>query len=101
VGVEILPELTAPPREYSSYKSQPSNVRNSGSVRRCARLRTADEPLVLYLFNRCPKPLCATDERLEKSWRISARVWIVYHNPLLEPALQCPFSGKGGTSRTS
>jgi hypothetical protein len=60
-----------------------------------------EEPLVLYLFNPLPEPaLRQLIERLGKSLARSPRaVWIVYLNPVLEPALAAaPFLEKAGST---
>lgn len=91
VGIELLSELDhAAKKNILGYKSPTQQCATIEAV--CVNARQfdlPDEPLVLYLFN--PLPEAALHEfvgRLEKSLEKSPRaVWIVYHNPLLEPAL--------------
>jgi hypothetical protein len=64
-----------------------------------------NEPLVLYLFNPLPeRALSEVLERLEKSLAQTPRpVWVVYHNPLLEPVLAASarLTKLGGTEQYS
>jgi len=103
VGVEILPELDRAAQEnIQAYKSPTQQCSEIQAVCVDARdFELPDEPLVLYLFNPLPEaPLRQLIERLEKSLAHSPRaVWIVYHNPLLEPALAVsPFLEKAGST---
>ncbi len=103
VGVEILPELDRAAQEnIQAYKSPTQQCSEIQAV--CADARDFElpnEPLVLYLFNPLPEAaLRQLIERLGKSLARSPRaVWIVYHNPLLEPALAAsPFLEKAGST---
>jgi len=103
VGVEILPELDRAAQEnIQAYKSPTQQCSEIQAVCVDARdFELPDEPLVLYLFNPLPEaPLRQLIERWEKSLAHSPRaVWIVYHNPLLEPALAAsPFLEKAGST---
>lgn len=103
VGVEILSELDRAAQEnIQAYKSPTQKCSTIQAVCGDARdFDLPDEPLVLYLFN----PLLGTPlrhliERLGKSLAHSPRpVWIIYHNPMLEPALAVsPFLQKAGSA---
>ena len=103
VGVEILAELDRAAQEnIQAYKSPSQRCSQIQAI--CADARDfelPDEPLVLYLFNPLPEaPLRQLMERLGQSLTRSPRaVWIVYHNPLLEPALAAsPFLEKAGAT---
>lgn len=90
VGIELFSELDQAARKnILGYKSPTQQCATIEAV--CVNARQfdlPDEPLVLYLFN--PLPEAALHEfiaRLDKSLAKSPRaLWIVYHNPLLEPA---------------
>ena len=91
VGVELIEEL---------HRSAQQNIRDYRSpAQRCTRIEAVladarqfelpQEPLLLYLFNPLPqRALSEVLQRLERSLAQAPRpVWVVYHNPLLEPAL--------------
>ena len=107
VGVEILPELNRAAQEnIQAYKSPRQRCSEIQSL--CADAREfelPEEPLVIFLFNPLPEgALREVIGRLEKSLARSPRaVWIVYHNPLLEPAVAAsPLLVKaGGTPQYS
>jgi hypothetical protein len=95
VGVELIAELhRASEENIRAYRSPTQQCVQIESMLADAReFELPEEPLVLYLFNPLPElALSEVLERLEKSLARAPRpVWVVYHNPLLEPAL--------GTSR--
>jgi hypothetical protein len=91
VGVELIAEL---------HRAAEQNIRQyHSSTQRCAQIESVladardfelpEEPLVLYLFNPLPEhALSDVVQRLGNSLAQTPRpVWVVYHNPLLEPAL--------------
>jgi hypothetical protein len=91
VGVELIAEL---------HRAAEQNIRRyQSSTQRCAQVESVladaryfelpEEPLVLYLFNPLPEhALSDVLQRLGNSLAQTPRpVWVVYHNPLLEPAL--------------
>lgn len=91
VGVELIAEL---------HRATEQNIREYRSpTQRCEQIEAVcmdacefvfpDTPLVLYLFNPLPEAgLRRVLRNLERSLEQSPRaVWIVYHNPLLDPAL--------------
>lgn len=103
VGVELIEELhRAAEENIRAYKSSTQRCSEIQDV--CADARDfelPDQPLVLYLFNPLPEAaLRQLIERLEKSLARSPRpVWIIYHNPILEPALAAsPFLEKAGST---
>jgi len=103
VGVELIGELHRAAQEnIEAYKSPTQQCTEIQAV--CADARDfelPDEPLVLYLFNPLPEaPLRQLIERLGQSLARSPRaVWIIYHNPLLEPALAAsPFLEKASAT---
>jgi hypothetical protein len=103
VGVEILSELDRAAQEnIQAYKSPTQQCSNIQAV--CADARDFElpaEPLLLYLFNPLPEsPLRQLVEDLGESLARSPRaVWILYHNPLLEPVLAAsPFLEKAGST---
>ena len=60
-----------------------------------------ETPLVVYLFNPLPEAgLRRVIHNLEESCKKMPRpVWIVYHNPLFEPAVAAsPFLAKAGST---
>lgn len=89
VGVELIEELhRAAEKNMQAYHSPTQQCSNIQSVCTDARnFELPTEPLVLYLFNPLPEgALRELIERLEKSLAKSPRrVWVVYHNPVLEP----------------
>ena len=103
VGVEILAELDCAAQEnIQAYKSPTQQCSEIQAV--CADARDFElpsGPLVLYLFNPLPETalrqlLDGVGESLAHSQRM---VWIVYHNPLFEPALAwSPFLEKAGST---
>jgi SAM-dependent methyltransferase len=103
VGVEIFAELDRAAQEnIQAYKSPSQRCSQIQAI--CADARDFElpvEPLVLYLFNPLPEAaLRQLVDRLGKSLARSPRaVWVVYHNPLLEPALaESPFLEKAGAT---
>jgi SAM-dependent methyltransferase len=103
VGVEILPELDRAAQEnIHAYKTPTQQCSEIQAV--CADARDfelPDEPLVLYLFDPLPEaPLRQLIERLGESLARSPRaVWVVYHNPMFEPALAAsPFLEEAGST---
>jgi len=103
VGVELIEELHRGAEEnIRAYKSSTQRCLEIQAV--CADARAfelPDEPLVLYLFNPLPEAaLRQLVEHLGRSLSHSPRpVWIVYHNPILEPALAAsPFLEKAGAT---
>ncbi len=103
VGVELIEELHRAAEENTrAYKSSTQRCSEIQAVCGDARdFELPDQPLVLYLFNPLPEAaLRQLIERLEKSLARSPRpVWIIYHNPILEPALAAsPFLEKAGST---
>ncbi len=91
IGVELIEELhKAAEENISAYHSPTQRCEHIEAV--CA---DATEfifpvtPLLLYLFNPLPESgLRRVVHNLEQSLQQSPRpIWIVYHNPALEPAL--------------
>ena len=107
VGVELIAEL---------HRAAEGNIREYGSpTQRCRQIESVladarefelpEGPLVLYLFNPLPeRALSEVLHRLEKSLTGAPRpVWVVYHNPLLEGALDASgfLQKAGGTLQYS
>jgi hypothetical protein len=107
LGVELIAEL---------HQAAEENIRDYRSpTQRCAEIKSVlanardfelpVEPLVLYFFNPLTeRTLSDVLRRLENSLVQGPRpVWLVYHNPALEPALAaCGFLQKySGTSQYS
>jgi SAM-dependent methyltransferase len=95
IGVELLPLLHAVAQEnISKGKSEAWKCTAVRSVCQDARqFEFPAEPIVLYLFNPLPPAgLREVLQHLEDSLRTHPRpVWVIYHNPLLEPVLAgCP-----------
>jgi SAM-dependent methyltransferase len=92
IGVEILQELHAAAVEnIAAYRSEAQQCKEIESVCIDALAFTfPDEPLLLYLFNPLPaESLQKVLENLKESLNMMDRkVYIVYHNPLLEHLLQ-------------
>lgn len=88
LGVEMIPELNrAAEKNVRAYRSPTQRCLHIESILADAReFEFPEDPLVLYLFNPLPQP--AFSEvllRLKKSLeRVPRKVWIVYHNPVLE-----------------
>jgi len=107
VGVEVVEELHRAAQEnIRAYQSPTRQCLAIEAV--CADAREfelPEEPLVIFLFNPLPEgALREVIGRLEKSLARSPRaVWIVYHNPLLEPVVAAsPLLVKaGGTPQYS
>ena len=91
VGVELIAELhQAAEENIRSYRSPTQRCAEIESVLGNARdFELPVEPLVLFLFNPLPeRALSGFLQRLESSLGKTPRpVWMVYHNPLLEPVL--------------
>jgi hypothetical protein len=91
VGVELIEELhRAAEENIGAYKSATQRCTRVESVLADARdFELPEEPLLLYLFNPLPeRALSEVLQRLESTLRKTPRpVWVVYHNPLLEPVL--------------
>jgi SAM-dependent methyltransferase len=91
VGVELIAELhQAAEENIRAYHSATQRCVQIESVLADAReFELPEEPLLLFLFNPLPKrALSEVLQRLEKSLpRVPRPVWVVYHNPLLEPVL--------------
>lgn len=96
VGVELLPALHRITQEnLAHYKSESQKCFALESI--CAdatRFAFPDGPLVIYLFNPFPESgLRRVIANLEQSLRHDRQpyaprcVYVLYHNPLLEPAL--------------
>lgn len=103
IGIELIEELDRAARvNIQAYKTPTQQCSEIQAV--CADARDfelPDQPLVLYLFNPLPEAaLRQMVERLGKSLARSPRtVWIVYHNPMLEPTLAAsPFLEKAGST---
>jgi SAM-dependent methyltransferase len=95
VGVELIAELHRVAEEnVARYREETKAAEPARSPIETLRLDARDfafpeTPLVLYLFNPLPEPgLRQVIRNLEGSLVTLPRpVWIVYHNPLLEPVL--------------
>ncbi len=91
IGVELLPELHRIALEnLSKYKSESQKCFMLQSI--CADATDFDfpaDPIVLYLFNPLPEAgLRRVIVNLEQSLRSHSRkVYVIYHNPLLEQVL--------------
>lgn len=103
VGVEIVPELHAVAveniRQYRGPRQKCFAIESQlGDAR---EFQFPAEPLLVYLFNPLPQPaLQLLLTNLEKSLVQHPRaVYVLYHNPLLEPALAASAKLKkvGGT----
>jgi len=107
VGIELLPELHRVAREnLRKYASKTQKCFALEVVRADARaFQFPAEPTVLYLFNPLPEAgLVAVIRNLEESLRRHPRrVFVLYHNPLLETILlSSPLLKKtGGTHQHS
>ena len=107
VGVELIAELhRAAEENIRDYRSPTQRCVQIESVIADAReFELPEEPLVLYLFNPLPeRALSDVLQRLGKSLVQTPRpVWVVYHNPLLEPTLGASafLEKAGGTSQYS
>jgi SAM-dependent methyltransferase len=107
VGVELIDELhRAAEENIRAYRSPTQRCQHIESILADAReFEFPEDPLVLYLFNPLPHP--AFSEvllRLRKSVeRVPRKVWIVYHNPLLERVIGegTVFVKVGGTEQYS
>ncbi len=93
IGVELIAELhRAAEENVAAWRAQ-SPARSAASIDAlCLDAREfvfPETPLVVYLFNPLPEPgLRRVIRNLEESWTGAPRpVWIVYHNPLLDPML--------------
>lgn len=91
VGVEVIAELhCAAQQNIRDYRSPTQRCVQIESILADAlEFALPEEPLVLYLFNPLPeRALSEVLRRLEKSLaRVPRPVWVVYHNPVLETAL--------------
>ena len=91
VGVELIAELhRAAEENIRAYRSPAQRCVNIEVILADAlHFQIPNQPLVLYLFNPLPKPaLSEVIQRLGKSLAESPwTIWIVYHNPQLEPIL--------------
>ena len=91
LGVEVLPELhRIAEQNIRGYKSDSQRRTSVTSICTDARsFEFPDDPLVLYLFNPLPESgLVTMLANLSQSVASKPReVWILYHNPLLEPLL--------------
>ena len=107
VGVELIAELhRAAEENIRVYHSATQQCKQIEAVLADAReFELPEEPLVLYLFNPLPeRALSDFLQRLEKSLKRAPRpVWAVYHNPLLETALDASgfLEKAGGTLQYS
>jgi hypothetical protein len=107
VGVEVIAELhRAAEENIRAYHSATQRCTQIESILADAReFELSEEPLVLYLFNPLPeRALSEVLQRLEKSLKRAPRpVWVVYHNPLLEGALDASgfLEKAGGTLQYS
>ncbi len=104
VGVELIAELhQAAEENIRSYRSPTQRCAEIESVLGNARdFELPEDPLVLYLFNPLTeRTLSDSLQRLQNSLGKAPRpVWIVYHNPVLEPALAtCGFLQKRSERR--
>ncbi len=91
LGIELLPELHRVAKEnIAKYKSDSQQCFTIDCVLGDASdFRLPPEPSVLYLFNPLPESgLGRMIGNLERSLREHPRpVFVLYHNPLLEPVL--------------
>jgi len=91
VGVELIAELhRAADENIRKYQNPAQRCRQIESIAADARkYEFPTEPLVLYLFNPLPeRALGEVLQRLHKSLaRAPRRVWVVYHNTVLEDIL--------------
>ena len=93
IGVELITELHRAAEENIAAWRARSPARSVAPIDAlCMNARDFElpaDPLVLYLFNPLPEAaLRRFVERLEQSLAKSPRaVWVVYHNPLLEPVM--------------
>ena len=107
VGVEVIAELHhAAEENIRVYRSPTQRCRQIESVLADARkFELPEEPLVLYLFNPLPeRAFSEVLQRLAKSLTGAPRpAWVVYHNPLLEGALDASgfLEKEGGTPQYS
>ena len=107
VGVEVIAELHhAAEENIRVYRSPTQRCRQIESVLADARkFELPEEPLVLYLFNPLPeRAFSEVLQRLAKSLTGAPRpAWVVYHNPLLEGALDASgfLEKAGGTPQYS
>jgi SAM-dependent methyltransferase len=107
VGVEVIAELhRAAEENVRAYRSPTQRCRQIESVLADARkFELPEEPLVLYLFNPLPeRAFSEVLQRLAKSLTGAPRpAWVVYHNPLLEGALDASgfLEKAGGTPQYS
>lgn len=91
VGVELIAELhQAAEENITAYHSPTQCCQHMESV--CAdatEFTFPDTPLLLYLFNPLPEAgLRRVVQNLERTLQQLPRpIWILYHNPLLEPTL--------------
>jgi SAM-dependent methyltransferase len=107
MGVDLLPSLHRIAQEnLSRYRSESQRCFAVESI--CGDATAfafPDEPLVLYLFNPFPEAgLRRVIANLEETLRLRPRpVYVLYHNPLLEPVLnESPRLRKiGGTHQYS
>ena len=107
VGVELIAELhRAAEENIRVYHSATQQCKQIEAVLADAReFELPEEPLALYLFNPLPeRALSEVLQRLKKSLkRVPRPVWVVYHNPLLEGALNASgfLEKAGGTLQYS
>ncbi len=107
VGVELIAELhRAAEENIRVYHSATQQCKQIEAVLADAReFELPEEPLALYLFNPLPeRALSEVLQRLKKSLkRVPRPVWVVYHNPLLEGALNASgfLEKSGGTLQYS
>jgi SAM-dependent methyltransferase len=91
VGVELLPALHEIAKQnVSGYRSDSQKCFVIEALRGDAtEFVFSDEPAVLYLFNPFPEPgMRRVIGTLERNLRAHPRaVYVLYHNPLLEPVL--------------
>jgi SAM-dependent methyltransferase len=103
IGVELLPALHQAAQEnLSKYRSESQKCFALEAICGDAtEFPFPAEPIVLYLFNPFPESgLRRAIANLEQSLRDHPRaVYVLYHNPLLEPVLSdsAAFSKIGGT----
>jgi len=92
LGVELLPGLNRVAlQNIRHYKSASQRCADIDSVCADARVFTFPaDPLVVYLFN--PLPECGLVDLMnhlsESVVRNPREVWVLYHNPILEPVLE-------------
>ncbi len=107
VGVELIAELhRAAEENIRVYHSATQQCKQIEAVLADAReFELQEEPLALYLFNPLPeRALSEVLQRLKKSLkRVPRPVWVVYHNPSLEGALNASgfLEKSGGTLQYS